>query len=317
LPNHELKTSAADAGARLDLFVARALSLPRARVKALIEERAVRVNGRVARKGDTLTEGLTVTVMLAEALPAMVPEPTAPLEILYSDASLVFIDKRAWTPAHPLEPGEVGTVANALVARFPECALASEEPREAGLCHRLDTETSGVLLAARTPEAWKAMRRAFTERHVDKRYWALVIGPLADEGEIDLPLRHPARRTDRMEPAAAGGPGSREAYTTFRTLARAGEATLVEAKIETGVLHQVRAHLAAIGAPIVGDTLYGGRTDTALGRFFLHAKALGVTHPATGASLRVESPLPPELIAALARHRFSPEVALGHAAAGC
>jgi 23S rRNA pseudouridine1911/1915/1917 synthase len=297
----ELEIGEDGAGSRLDAYVGRSLGLSRAKVKELFEAAAVRVNGRTAKKGQPLVAGQKVTVELAEPAPGIVPEPDAPLTLLREDASLVFVDKPAGMPSHPLRPGETGAVANALVGRFPECAEASEDPREGGLCHRLDIETSGVLLAARSRNAWLDVRKQFTERQVDKRYWAVVTGPIPDSGEIDLPLRHHPRHADRVQPDAAGGKDARPAFTAFEVLARAGEAALVEARITTGVLHQVRAHLAAIGAPILGDALYGGRDDPQLGRFFLHARRLGLRHPATAEMMRVESPLPPELGAALAR----------------
>ncbi|HZN92393.1 MAG TPA: RluA family pseudouridine synthase [Myxococcales bacterium] len=288
-------------GRRVDLFVSEALGLSRAKVKRLFEEGAVRVDGRAARKGDLLRAGQRVEVA-GEALdrgPPLQPEPSAPLSILHEDAELVFADKPAGWPSHPLQPGETGTVANALVARYPECAAVSDDPREGGLCHRLDVQTSGVLLAARTRAAWEAMRGAFSGEgaDADKRYWAAVQGPIADEGEIDLPLRH---HGDRVEPAV-GGEGARPARSDFRVLCRSGDAALVEVRIHTGVLHQVRAHLAAIGAPVLGDAPYGGRPLPGLSRFFLHARSLEVTHPGTRRRLRVESPLPEELRGALAR----------------
>jgi len=285
------------AGRRADLFVSEATGLSRAKVKRLFEEGAVRVDGRPARKGDLLKAGQRVEVAegAADEGPALVPEPGAPLRVLHEDASLVFCDKPSGRPSHPLQPGETGTVANALVSRYPECAAASDDPREGGLCHRLDIGTSGVLLAARTRAAWEAMRAAFSGDGADKRYWAAVTGPLADEGEIDLPLRH---HKDRVEPAVDGA-GARPARSDFRVLARSGDAALVEVRIHTGVLHQVRAHLAAVGAPVLGDAAYGGRPLPSLGRLFLHARSLEVTHPSSRRKLRVESPLPEELEAAL------------------
>lgn len=294
-------------GERLDVWVAKALGLSRAQVKAIAEGSGIRVDGRRAKRGDRVTAGSKVTLEWEETSLAAVPSPLTssgtPLElvVLFEDAALIAIDKPARVPSHPLRPGETGTVANALVARFPEVASASDDPREGGLCHRLDVETSGVLLAARTREAWSAMRDAFGRRAVDKRYWALVTGPLADEGDIDLPLRHAPRHPDRVEPVIGGGDDAREAISRFRVLARQGIHSLVEVQILTGVLHQVRAHLAAIGAPLVGDTRYGGRAEPPLDRFFLHARSLGFTHPATDAPVTVESPLPPELVAHLAR----------------
>lgn len=303
-PRRELTVAPESAGERLDLFVGEALSLSRARVKKLFEAGAVRVDGRPAKKGQSVAAGQKVAVTLEEEAEPAVPQAELPLQVLHADEALVFVDKPAGVPSHPLRPGETGTVANAIIARFPECREASEDPREGGLCHRLDIETSGVLLAARTREAWQRMREAFSGREVDKRYLALVTGPLADEGEIDLPLRHHPRHPDRVEPAV-DGVDARPAQSEFRVLGRAGEHSLVEVRIHTGVLHQVRAHLAAIGAPLVGDALYGGRTEPRLGRFFLHARSLEVTHPSTGARLKVTSPLPPELRAVLEAHGLS------------
>jgi len=248
-------------------------------------------------------------VWLGPPDPSAWPDLAAALAILYVDDALVFVDKPAGIPSHPLQPGETGTVANALLARYPECRSASEDPREGGLCHRLDIDTSGVLVAARTREAWLRVRAEFGGGEVDKRYWALVTGPIADQGEIDVPLRHHRRRKDRVEPAMEGTSGARPARSLFRILARAGEYSLVEVRIITGVLHQVRAHLAAVGAPVVGDSLYGGRPDDVRGepveprtshrRFFLHARSLELTHPVTSGRLRVESSLPSELASML------------------
>ncbi len=295
----ELEVGTEAAGKRLDLFVGEALGLSRARVKRLFEEGTLRVDGRSAKKGQVVTAGQKIRVTVVEEDKAAVADLEVPLTVLREDPALLFVDKPAGAPCHPLRPSETGTVANALIARYPECATASEDSREGGLCHRLDVETSGVLLAARTRSAWEAMRRAFTEQAVDKRYLALVSGPLGDSGEVEVPLRHHPRHADRVEPAL-DGEGGRDARSEFTVLARAGDFSLVEVRIHTGVLHQVRAHLAAIGAPIVGDGLYGGRPLEGLARFFLHARSLEVRHPETGERIRVESPLPHELQQALA-----------------
>jgi 23S rRNA pseudouridine1911/1915/1917 synthase len=239
-----------------------------------------------------------VRVESADADPRSIPEPDRPLRVLHQDEALIFVDKPSGWPSHPLLPGERSTVVNALVARFPECAEASEDPREGGLCHRLDVQTSGVLLAARQRTVWRRLREAFSGREIDKRYWALVSGPLADDGEIDLPLRHVPRHPDRVE-AAPDGRDAREALTSFRVLARSGGYSLVEARIHTGVLHQVRAHFASIGAPLVGDEQYGGPPHPGLYRFFLHSRSLGLQHPVAGGWIEVPAPLPPELSKAL------------------
>jgi 23S rRNA pseudouridine1911/1915/1917 synthase len=296
----QLELAAEDVGERIDVVVAKRLSLPRAKVKALFEAGRVRIGNKKAKKGDELESGRVVSVDLPEEGPALVAAPELSLNVLHEDDALVFVDKPARVPSHPLQPGETGTVANALVARYPELASVGDDPREAGLCHRLDVETSGVLLAARTPEAWTKVREAFDARRVDKRYLALVTGPLGDEGEIDLPLAHSG---DHVRPALGGG--GRDALSKFRVLARAGSASLVEVQILTGVLHQVRAHLAAVGAPVWNDAQYGGTPDPTLGRFFLHAAKLSLAHPTTGKTVSVESPLPPELKAVLERQGLS------------
>jgi len=292
------------AGRRLDVVVGEVLGLSRARVKSLFEAGAVRVDGRRPHKGDRATGGARLEVELGEEALALVPEPGLELRLLYQDAWLVAVDKPAGMPSHPLKAGETGTAANALVARCPDVAAAGEDIREGGLVHRLDIETSGVLLAARDRLTWAAVRTLFQERSVDKRYWALVSGPIEEVGAIDLPLRH--KGETRVEPAADGGEAGREALSDFRVLGRSGDLALVEVRILTGVLHQVRAHLAAIGAPVVGDVLYGGRPFSGLPRFFLHARSVSLRHPATGAALHVESPLPEELQQALAAANLQP-----------
>ena len=202
-----LQLPAEVSGRRLDVVVGEVLGLSRARVKSLFEKGAVRVDGRRPSKGDKATGGSRVEVELAEDAPALVPEPGLALPLLYEDAWLIAVDKPAGMPSHPLKPGETGTAANALVARFPEVARAAEELREGGLVHRLDIDTSGVLLAARDRGTWEAVRALFRERTVDKRYWALVSGPIADAGAIELRLRHKGEA--RVEPALDGGQDDR------------------------------------------------------------------------------------------------------------
>jgi len=294
---HALTVGADAAGKRVDLFVGEQLKLSRAKLKALFEAEKVRVAGRKAKKGLTVTEGQLVEVDVElDVDVSVVPEPSLALEVLHVDEQLIFVNKPARQAVHPLEAGERGTVANALVARYPECAAAGADVRECGFCQRLDLETSGVLLAARDRETWEAMREQISEGAADKRYLALVTGPLADEGEIEVQLEHAG---DHVRPSFTEG---REARSEFKVVARAGEYTLVDVRIFTGVLHQVRAHLAAIGAPIVGDVLYGGKSEPGLTRFWLHAASLTVKHPKTKQALTVRAPLPAELAAVLATH---------------
>jgi len=295
---HSLTVPADESGHRIDVFVGARLSLSRHRLKALFEADAVRVDGRKVKKGQSLIAGQVVTVDLLDAPRGAVADPSLQVPVLFEDEALIAVDKPAGIPTQPLVPGETGTVANALIAKWPDLVSVGDDPREAGLCHRLDVETSGVLLAAKRKDVWQTMRAAFSESGaVDKRYTALVCGPLADEGEIELPLLHAG---DHVRPGLSGE-DARPARTQFHVLARRGALSLVEVRLFTGVLHQVRAHFAAIGAPIGGDALYGGRSEPGLARFFLHASSLSFPHPVTGQALRIESPLPEALRGVLER----------------
>lgn len=294
---HRLTVEPAEAGARIDRFVGGRLTLSRSALKDLFEQHRVKLDGRRAKKGDAVASGQLVEVDHDEAAQAVRADETVPLAVLYEDDALIFIDKPASMPCHPLKPDESNTVANALVARYPQTQGVGEDPREAGLCHRLDVDTSGVLLAAKSRAAYQAMRAAFgQDGAVDKRYLALVAGPLEAEGAVELALVHAG---DHVRPSLTGD--GRPARSEFKVLARRGAYALVEVRLVTGVLHQVRAHLAAIGAPIVGDALYDGPGEPGLERFFLHAASLEVTHPDSGERVRVRAPLPSELRAVLER----------------
>jgi len=205
-------------------------------------------------------------------------------------------DKPAGVATHPLRAGERGTLANAVAAEYPECAEASIDPREGGAVHRLDADTSGCVLFARDREAWTALRRQLTDRTVEKVYLALVSGRVSSGGACSVPL---AQRGGRSVPARTGAP--RPAETRF-TVARAfPRHTLLEVRIPTGAMHQIRAHMAFLGHPVAGDVDYGGAASAlpGLGRHFLHAWKLAFDRP-EGGRLEVESPLPPELAGALA-----------------
>ncbi len=304
----EWLVAADDDGERLDRFLAARAAVSRAAARRAIEEGAVRVDGRRARKGQPLRAGERVTVegpLEDAASLAPAPEPDAPLAVLLADDVVVALDKPPGVPTHPLRAGERGTLAGALVARFPECAAVGADPREAGFAHRLDVETSGVILAARTQAAWDALRRAFREGRVEKRYLALVAGEVAAPGGIDRPLAHDPRDRRRViavaDPTEAARLGARPSVTRWEPLAAAAGLTLLRASISTGRMHQVRAHLAAAGHPLVGDALYGGppALDSAPGHF-LHAERIVAPHP-SGGTLDATAPLPASRAAALAR----------------
>jgi len=265
-----------------------------------IAEGRVRVDGRRAAKGAPVRAGSRVAVELPPA-DAPAPQPDLPLRIVFSDEQMIVADKPAGMPTHPLKPGETGTAANALVARFPELSGVGPAPREGGVVHRLDTDTSGLLLAARTPAAHATLRAQFAARTVEKGYLALVAGEIHAPGEVSLPLAHdpadPRRMRAASDPEWAALHDARPAVTRYRPLEQRGGFTLLEVEIPTGVMHQIRAHLAFIGHPLAGDALYRGPGLPGLSRHFLHAFRLGLVHP-DGAPRRFESALPSELAAA-------------------
>jgi 23S rRNA pseudouridine1911/1915/1917 synthase len=294
----------ADAPAeRLDRAVARAFGVSRGRAMEWIAEDRVRADGRRAAKGQPVGPGARLTVRVPPS-DAPTPQPELAIRIVHADAQVVVADKPAGMPSHPLRPGETGTAANALVGRFPELAGIGPSPREGGLVHRLDTDTSGLLLAARTQAAHALLRAQFSARTVEKGYLALVAGEIHASGEVDLPLAHDPHDARKVraasDPEFAALHGARPALTRFAPVERRSGFTLLEVSIATGVLHQIRAHLAFIGHPLAGDALYGGPELPGLSRHFLHAARLAFAHP-DGTHPRFESPLSSELAAVLAQ----------------
>jgi 23S rRNA pseudouridine1911/1915/1917 synthase len=289
----------ADAGLRLDRFLAAATGASRHRIVAAIESGGVRVNGRRARKGQALEPGQVVLLHLEPLAPQ--PQPELPLVVVHEDPAFVVVEKPAGWPTHPLLPGETGTLANAVVARFPECAAASESEREGGACHRLDGPTSGLVLFARTREDWEALRAQFGARTVEKQYLALAAGSVFGPAELTAPLEPagPGRMRVAREPDAVEAGEAREAFTLVEVEKRGAGWTLVRCTITTGVMHQIRVHLAHEGTPVAGDDLYGGDRPPGLQRMFLHASVLGFDHPRTGDRVRFTSALPPELAGVL------------------
>jgi len=296
----ELVVPADSVPERLDKLVSKLFSVSRARAMDWIAEGRVRVDGLRGPKAQMVGPGAKVSVEMPPP-DAPAPQPDLPIRVVHADAHVVVIDKPAGMPSHPLKPGELGTAANGLVARFPELASVGP-PREGGLVHRLDTDTSGLLLAARTEAAHAQLRAQFTARTVEKGYLALVSGELHAGGEIDLPLAHDPRDPRRVraasDPEWAALHDARPALTRFAPIERRGGFTLLDVEIATGVLHQIRAHLAFIGHPLAGDALYEGPSLPSLSRHFLHASRLGFAHP-DGTRTRFESPLPADLRAIL------------------
>ncbi len=289
--------AAEDEGLRLDAFLARRLTtFSRRERAALIAAQQVQVNGRPAAKGTSLHIHDRVTAQIT-AEPT--PSPSLPIDILYADASLIIVNKPAGIPSVALRHTDTQTVANFLIAHFPDTTLAGPRRLEAGLVHRLDTGTSGVLIAARTPAAYAAVREQFRQRLVGKDYLALVEGQLPTPGCIALPLAPTERHGRRMRVVAPGQ--GQEALTAYTPVERFSQHTLIHLSIKTGVRHQIRAHLAALGYPIVGDHLYGAAAFAP--RLCLHAAALTVRHPATGEVIRHTSDMPKDFSTILAQLR--------------
>ena len=303
---------ASAAGARVDAFLAGALPLSRSRIQALLEDGHALVDGARARSNTRLRGGERVTVREPAPTPVdLVPEDL-PLAVLFEDDDILIIDKAAGMAVHPGAGIPSGTVANAVRFRCPEAAIGGE--LRPGIVHRLDKDTSGVLVIAKNDEALRALAAAFAERRVEKRYRAYCLGR-PREDRFDLVTGHRRadndrrRFTTRVDPPATGDSASvRIAHSRFEVVASSDGVTALDVTLFTGRTHQIRAHLADIGHPLLQDALYGGAHAekrvragrvregvAALGRQALHASTISLTHPRTGTQLRFSAPLPPDL----------------------
>ena len=282
------------AGERLDAFLAGPLG-SRARAQRLIEAGAVLVDGSPAPKRHRLAGGERVTVdAAADEQPAPEPAAPAPFAVPYEDEHLLVVDKPAGVVVHPARGHREGTLAQALAGR----AAGGEEGR-AGIVHRLDRDTSGLLVVARTEAVHRALKQELSARRITREYLALVEGrPPARTGTIDAPIGRDRRVRTRM---STDTDEPREARTHFELERALPRTTLLRVRLETGRTHQIRVHLQAIGHPVAGDPEYGTPGLLGLDRQFLHAARLAFPHPVTGEPIDVRSPLPDDLAAALER----------------
>jgi 23S rRNA pseudouridine1911/1915/1917 synthase len=298
---------AALSGQRVDRVVAMLADVPRAEAERLVGAGAVLVNGVAVRsKSSRVAEGDRLDVDVAGAAPAvMAADPSVELHVVHADDSIIVVDKPAGLVVHPGAGHPTGTLVNALLARFPDLATAGAgDPARPGIVHRLDAGTTGLLVVARTAEAYESLVAQLASRDVERRYLALVVGTVeGPAGMVDARIGRSATDPTRMTVSSRG----KEARTRYEVLARYDEpipATLLECRLETGRTHQIRVHLRAIGHPVLGDARYGGvRAAVALSRPFLHAYRLSFVHPSSGEVVAFESPLPPDLEAI--RGRFS------------
>ena len=291
MPRSELFAEPEDAGERLDVVLGRVVG-SRAAAQRLIDAGLVEVDGVARPKRYVLSGGERITW---EALPE-VPEadvPPASFRVAYEDEHLMVIDKPPGVVVHPARGHRTGTLAQALEGRI----AGGDEPSRAGIVHRLDRDTSGLLVVARTGEAHERLRRMLAAREITREYLALVEGrPAARAGTIDAPLGRDRRVRTRM---STDTDEPRPAITHFEVVRAFPRSTLLRVRLETGRTHQIRAHLRAIGAPVLGDPEYGRPGVYGLRRQFLHAERLAFRHPITGEPIDVRSPLPPDLDAAL------------------
>jgi len=303
--NHAWVAPSGEGAIRLDAFVRRCLShLSLQQARKAIDEKSFWINGRPGKKGDKLFGGDVLSFRGARHLLAPAPPPGRDLHVpvLYEDECVLVVDKPAGMATHGFSGREKHSLANFLAAIRPALAGVGKSRWEPGLVHRLDRDTSGLVLVVKDQDSFENLRSQFRQGLIQKKYWALVWGSLRGKRLLDYPLTHDPKNRKKMRAVK----NEREktmlakkwrAITRVKPVASSGGFTFLEVEIETGVTHQIRAHLEASGYPVVGDPLYGNhRPDPfALGRQFLHAYYLGFRHPKSGLDVAVTSPLPEEL----------------------
>ncbi len=298
----KMRVEPADAGSRLDVFLTKRIAgVSRSRVQKWIKAGEARVNDKKATPHLALEEGDEVLVSSDTGeVPneiSLIPRPDIALDVVYEDADVIVVNKPSGMLVHPAVASDTATLANALIGRDPAIAAVGDAPERPGIVHRLDKDASGLIVAAKTKRAFEALKSQFKKHEVEKKYAVLVDGaPPKDEGTVSLAIGRSAKggkmaaRHDALE-------GDRDAVTHYRIEERFSEATLLSVRTETGRTHQIRAHMNALGCPVVGDALYGdkmrGRIKSP--RLFLHAKTLAFAHPITGKRLEFSAPLPQEL----------------------
>lgn len=300
------------------LAKARITGLSRSRLQKLIDDGRVLVNGRTGKSSHKLKTGDRIVLSVPPRRATRIMAEARPLTIVHEDDAVLVLDKPVGQVVHPGAGVQTGTLVNALLHHAPAIARVGGEGRP-GIVHRLDRDTSGLLVVAKTEHAYLSLVEALRERTVKRVYQCIVWGdPGPSHGHIELPIGRDPR--DRKRMAVVRGPGGKPARTHWRVLERFGMASLVEARLETGRTHQIRVHMQAVRHPVVGDPLYGGRVKKQLSlrpsersladallrllrRQALHAAELEFVHPVTGVGLRFRSELPSDMREALDRLR--------------
>ncbi len=295
----DLRTFEAPAGERLDVAIAQALDLSRTYAKDLVDSGYVTLDGRPVGKPATKLSGTEiVSVLIPPARPMHVEPEDIELTILYQDGDIAVIDKPAGLVAHPTATLRTGTVVNALLGRMPLAKERFQDPGDdayrPGIVHRLDKDTSGVMVVAKTDAAHRHLAESFKRRFTEKEYVAIAVGKIEDGVHVDAPIgRHAVNR----QTMTVGGEAPRSASTHFRVLDAVSGYTLVKAKPRTGRTHQIRVHLKHLGAPILGDEVYG-RPSTYIARQALHAYRLSLPHPRDDQPVTFLAPVPEDMISA-------------------
>ena len=298
VPAAELSFPVESPGERLDKFLSARAGISRTQVQRLIEQGAVQVNGHISKSNYRLEPGDRVEAQLHPPAPITLEPQAIPLRVVYQDEDLLVIDKPAGLTVHPAPGHPDRTLVNAILALCPELH-AEEGSLRPGIVHRLDKDTSGLIVVAKHPAAHQALSKQLQERTVTKHYLALVAGNLAPErGAIEAAIGRDPRRRQRMAVVEHG----RAARTEYQVLEYLDKLTYLRATPQTGRTHQIRVHLAAIGHPVVGDVLYG-HSSPLCSRQFLHAHTLGFKHPKDGRYMEFTAELPPDLQRALEQAR--------------
>lgn len=295
----EIIIIAETAEARLDKFISENSDISRSYAAKLAEDGCVTINGKPAQKKTKVSKGDEVIISLPEPQEIEAKPENIPIDIVYEDDSVIVVNKPQGMVVHPAAGNTSGTLVNGLLYH---CSLSSINGAvRPGIVHRIDKDTSGLLVVAKTNEAHEALSEQLKERKALRKYYCIVNGNIKeDSGTVDKPIgRHP---TDRKRMAVIEG--GRDAVTHFKVLERFGQFTLVECTLETGRTHQIRVHMASLGHNIVGDPVYGIKKDREKGKGqLLHAKTIGFTHPKTGELMEFTSELPEEFTAVLNKLR--------------